>query len=153
MSCFIDVINISSRKLSQPIQQRLPLSQPEQLHQQQHQKEQQQQQQKQQKSKKKTSRENRKLQRLRAKLCKRGLSHETIATLINNYNTSEQGNNDEQSTVSNMDVEQLISTRDHVENENIQRTTTITKRKREIRPTTGVTTSMSQMSLSNLPTK
>ncbi|CAF1448082.1 unnamed protein product, partial [Adineta steineri] len=159
------------RSLSQPIQQRLPLSQleqqqqqrrlpfsqPEQRNQQQqqHQKEQQQQQQqqKQQKPKKKTSRGNRKLQRFRTKLRKRGLSHETIATLINNYNTSEQGNNDEQSTVSNMDVEQLISTRNHVENENIQRTTTTTKRKREIRPTTGVTTSMSQMSLSHLPTK
>ncbi|CAF1577846.1 unnamed protein product [Adineta steineri] len=132
------------RSFSQPIRQRLPLSQPEQRNQQQ----------KQHKQKKTNkSRGNRKLQRFRAKLRKRGLSRETIATLINNYNTSEQGNNDEQSTVSNMDVEQLISTRNHVENENIQRTTTITKRKREIRPTTGVTTSMSQMSLSHLPTK
>ncbi len=36
--------------------------------------------------KKKKSRGNRKLQRFRAKLKKQGLDHETIATMINNFN-------------------------------------------------------------------
>jgi hypothetical protein len=75
---------------------------------------QQQQQQKQDQQKKKTCRGNRKLQRFRAKLRKRGLNNETITTLINDYNNTDQGQNDEQSIVSDMDMEVLVPLRDQV---------------------------------------
>ena len=72
--------------------------------------EQQQQQQQQNKSKKKQCRGNRKLQRFRAKLRKRGFDVETITTLINNYNNHpNQRNDEEESTAPDIDVEVLIS--------------------------------------------
>jgi hypothetical protein len=75
---------------------------------------QQEQQQKQEQQKKKKCRGNRKVQRFRAKLRKRGLSNETITTLINDYNNTNQGQNDEQSIVSGMDVQLLVPIRDQV---------------------------------------
>jgi hypothetical protein len=80
----------------------------------QQQQQQQQQKQKQDKQKKKKSRGNRKLQRYRAKLRKRGLNNETIATLISDYNNTNQGQNDEQSTASNMNIELLIPAHNQV---------------------------------------
>jgi hypothetical protein len=67
-----------------------------------------------QEEKKKKCRGNRKLQRFRAKLRKRGLNNETITTLINDYNNTDQGQNDEQSIVSDMDMEVLVPLRDQV---------------------------------------
>jgi hypothetical protein len=63
---------------------------------------------------KKKHRGNRKLQRFRAKLRKRGLNNETITTLINDYNNTHQGQNEEQSIVSDMNVEVLVPVRDQV---------------------------------------
>ena len=70
----------------------------------------QQQQQQQKKRKKNQCRGNRKLQRFRAKLRKRGFDVETITTLINNYNNHpNQRNDEEESTAPDIDVEVLIS--------------------------------------------
>jgi hypothetical protein len=66
------------------------------------------------KPKKTKSRGNRKLQRFRAKLRKRGLNEETIVTLINDYNHSSQGQDLQQSSRSDMDVEALIPAQDQV---------------------------------------
>ena len=58
---------------------------------------------------------NRKRQRYRAKLRKRGLNNETITTLIENCNHGNQGQDEEQSsTVPDMDVEVLVSSRGQV---------------------------------------
>lgn len=110
------------------------------------------------KKKKKKCRGNRKLQRFRAKLRKQGFNNETIATLINTYNNviNQDQNNKEQLTSSNMDVVlRLKPTTSELQNENVNKTMKSTKRKRETRRSTtgGVTASMSEISLSNLPRK
>ena len=72
-------------------------------------------QQKQDKKKKKKCRGNRKLQRFRAKLRKRGFNNETITTLINEYNnTTNQNQNEVQSIIPDMDVALLVPVRDQV---------------------------------------
>jgi hypothetical protein len=66
------------------------------------------------KKKKKKCRGNRKLQRYRAKLRKRGLNNETITALINDYNNTNQDQNEEEYIAPDMDVELLIPLRDQV---------------------------------------
>ncbi|CAF1391421.1 unnamed protein product [Rotaria sp. Silwood1] len=132
---------------SQFIQQRLPQLQSAQGLQQE-------QEQKKDKHQKKKSRGDRKRQRYRAKLRKRGLNDEEITALINTYNNGNQGQDDGQSTLHDMNVELLIPVRhqqEMLENENVIQTTSV-KRKRETRPI-GITTSLSQMSIANLPKK
>ncbi|CAF1623403.1 unnamed protein product [Adineta steineri] len=100
--------------------------------------------------KKKKSRGNRKLQRFRAKLKKQGLNTETITMMINTYNDRSY-----QPDVENIEdlINQDINVQDLVQlnQQEVQdvledAVTMVTKRKREIRPT-GVTTSVSQISM------
>jgi hypothetical protein len=67
------------------------------------------------KQKKKKCRGDRKRQRFVAKLYKQRLSKEEIDKLINDYNNANQDQNDEESTVPDLDVELLIPVRDQVE--------------------------------------
>ena len=89
--------------------------------------------------KKKKSSGNRQLQRFRAKLRKRGLDQDSIATMINEYNNP--------SRPDNVTEEDVIHLRDQVPQER-QETTGVKadKRKRESRPT-GVTSSVSHVTL------
>lgn len=69
----------------------------------------------QQQQQKKKYRGNRKLQRFRAKLRKRGFNDETITTLIHGYNDySNQYDNEEESIISNIDVEVFIPLKEQV---------------------------------------
>lgn len=83
---------------SQPIQRQLPCSQlrQEQQHQQQD------------KEKKKKCRGDRRGQRYRAKLRKRGLNDDEITALTSHYNNANQGQNENQCTIPDMDVELLV---------------------------------------------
>ena len=135
-----------NRPYSQPVEQQLPLSQPIQKLE------------SKQKNKKKC-RGNRRRQRYRTRLRKQGLTNETITTLIQDYDNTDQGQDESQSSVSDMNVELLIPAYNQVRSDcqkimenNITKQTKSVKRKRESR-TTNVTTSMSQISLSNLPKK
>ncbi|CAF4135759.1 unnamed protein product, partial [Adineta steineri] len=100
--------------------------------------------------KKKKSRGNRKLQRFKAKLKKQGLNTETITLMINTYNDQPY-----QPDVENIEdlINQDINVQDLVQlnQQEVQdvledAVTMVTKRKREVRPT-GVTTSVSQISM------
>jgi len=91
-------LQTEQQQRTQPIQRQLPHSLSGQ------------QQPKQKKENKKKSRGDRKRQRYRAKLRKRGLNNETIETLINNYNNSNQARDDEEhSTLPDADVALLVS--------------------------------------------
>ena len=80
-----------------------------QLHSQPRQQQQQQQQQKPDRQKKNKARGNRKLQRYRAKLRKRGVDAESITNLINNYNKHpNQGENNEEVVIPNINVEDFV---------------------------------------------
>lgn len=92
-------LQTEQQQQTQPIQRQLPHSLSGQ------------QQPKQKKENKKKSRGDRKRQRYRAKLRKRGLNNETIETLINNYNNSNQARDDEEhSTLPDADVALLVPT-------------------------------------------
>ncbi|CAF4123568.1 unnamed protein product, partial [Rotaria sordida] len=113
-----------------------------------------QQQQEKHKQQKKKCRGDRKRQRYRAKLRKRGLNDEEIANLEHNYSNINHGQEIQLSTIPDVDIELLVPTdkqKDMPENENVQQTKSV-KRKRETRPV-GITTSLSQMSISNLSKK
>ncbi|CAF4027856.1 unnamed protein product [Adineta steineri] len=118
---------------------------------------QQRQQQEESRKKKKKSRGNRKLQRFRAKLKKQGLNAEAITMMINTYNDRSNQHdieNVEDPVNQDINVQDLVQlNQQEVRNvlEDIV-TRVTTKRKREIRPT-GVTTSVSQISMVQPPEK
>ncbi|CAF4063443.1 unnamed protein product [Adineta steineri] len=112
---------------------------------------QQRQQQEESRKKKKKSRGNRKLQRFRAKLKKQGLNAEAITMMINTYNDrSNQHDTENVEDPANQDINvQDLVQLDQQEVQDVLEdivTRITTKRKREVRPT-GVTTSISQISM------
>ncbi|CAF3918662.1 unnamed protein product [Adineta steineri] len=119
--------------------------------------EQQQQQQQQPRKKKKKSRGNRKLQRLREKLKKQGLNAETITMMINTYNDRSNQHdieNIEDSVNQDINVQDLVQLNQQEVQDVLEDIVTrvTTKRKRETRPT-GVTISISQISMVQPPEK
>ncbi|CAF1483985.1 unnamed protein product [Rotaria sordida] len=103
---------------------------------------------------KKKCRGNRKGQRYRAKLRKRCLNDQQIANLEQNYKNMKHSIDIQSSTISEIDIVALVPTHtqtDIPENQHALQRKSI-KRKRETRPV-GITTSLSQMSISNLPKK
>ncbi|CAF4430648.1 unnamed protein product, partial [Adineta steineri] len=97
------------------------------------------------------SRGNRKLQRFRAKLKKQGLNAEAITMMINTYNDrSNQHDTENVEDPANQDINvQDLVQLDQQEVQDVLEdivTRITTKRKREVRPT-GVTTSISQISM------
>ncbi|CAF1366556.1 unnamed protein product, partial [Rotaria sordida] len=103
---------------------------------------------------KKKCRGNRKGQRYRAKLRKRRLNDQQIANLEQNYKNMKHSIDIQSSIIPEIDIVALVpihTQTDIPENQHALQRKSI-KRKRETRPV-GITTSLSQMSISNLPEK
>ncbi|CAF2148368.1 unnamed protein product, partial [Rotaria magnacalcarata] len=110
------------------------------------------------KKKKNKCRGNRKLQRYKAKLRKRGFNNEAITALINNYNQANQDQNVvHESTIPNINIELLVPIDNQRTNNqqetsdkgNIQENVRTTKRKRATK-SNNITESLSQISISNI---
>ncbi|CAF4202114.1 unnamed protein product [Rotaria sordida] len=97
---------------------------------------------------KKKCRGDRKGQRYRAKLRKRRLNEQQIANLEQNYKNMKHSTDIQSSTIPEIDI---VALTDIPENQHALQRKSI-KRKRETRPV-DITTSLSQMSISNLPKK
>ncbi|CAF3086307.1 unnamed protein product [Rotaria socialis] len=107
------------------------------------------------KKKKNKCRGNRKLQRYKAKLRKRGFNNEAITSLINNYNQVNQDQNVvHESTIPNINIELLvpIDNQETSDKGNIQENVRTTKRKRATK-SNNITESLSQISISNIVRK
>ncbi|CAF2168445.1 unnamed protein product, partial [Rotaria magnacalcarata] len=113
------------------------------------------------KKKKNKCRGNRKLQRYKAKLRKRGFNNEAITALINNYNQANQDQNVvQESTIPNINREHLVPIDNQRTNNqpetsdkgNIQENVRTTKRKRATK-SNNITESLSQISISNIVRK
>ncbi|CAF5018014.1 unnamed protein product, partial [Rotaria magnacalcarata] len=113
------------------------------------------------KKKKNKCRGNRKLQRYKAKLRKRGFNNEAITALINNYNQVNQDQNVvHESTISSISTELLVPIDNQRTNNqpetsdkgNIQENVRTTKRKR-VTKSNNITESLSQISISNIVRK
>ncbi|CAF1366610.1 unnamed protein product [Rotaria sordida] len=103
---------------------------------------------------KKKSRGDRKGQHYRAKLRKRRLNDQQIANLEQNYKNMKHSINIQSSTIPEIDIVAIVPTHtqtDIPENQHALQRKSI-KLKRETRPV-GITTSLSQMSITNLPKK